>query len=105
MTTCTRINDDALAQASIQLIGGLSDINIVWVYKYHMSYDFYTSIAPEGNNGCYGGNMYNSYMYVIFNDGVNTQKSYPFEGIVRNRYPNLFTLAVTMTSVSVATGL
>lgn len=49
---------------------------------------------PEGNNGCNGGNMYNSYMYVIFNDGVNTEKSYPFEGIVCNKKyaPNLFTL-------------
>ena len=42
----------------------------------------FSYLVPEGNNGCNGGNMYNSYMYVIFNDGVNTDKSYPFEGIV-----------------------
>ena len=46
---------------------------------------FFMHTVPEGNNGCNGGNMYNSYMYVIFNDGVNTEKSYPFEGIVCNK--------------------
>ncbi len=45
----------------------------------------FSHTVPEGNNGCNGGNMYNSYMYVIFNDGVNTEKSYPFEGIVCNK--------------------
>ena len=52
----------------------------------------FSHTVPEGNNGCNGGNMYNSYMYVIFNDGVNTEKAYPFEGIVCNKKPNLFTL-------------
>ena len=59
--------------------------------------------VPEGNNGCNGGNMYNSYMYVIFNDGVNTEKIYPFEGIVRPFFVHtiLFTLNVALTFTAV----
>ncbi|XP_064383110.1 procathepsin L-like isoform X2 [Halichondria panicea] len=36
---------------------------------------------PEGNNACYGGNMYNTFMYIVFNDGVNTEEYYPYKGV------------------------
>ena len=39
-------------------------------------------VVPEGNNGCQGGNMYNSFMYIIFNDGINSEKSYKYQGMV-----------------------
>jgi len=39
-----------------------------------------------GNHGCQGGNMYNTYLYIIANEGVETAKLYPFQGKVgRNR--------------------
>ena len=52
----------------------------------------FSHAVPEGNNGCNGGNMYNSYMYVIFNDGVNTDRTYPYEGIVCHTHRVMFTL-------------
>ncbi|CAI8032375.1 Cathepsin L-like, partial [Geodia barretti] len=36
--------------------------------------------VPYGNHGCQGGNMYNSFLYVVSNDGVDTADSYPFKG-------------------------
>lgn len=41
-----------------------------------------THAVPEGNNGCKGGNMYNSFMYIIFNDGIDTSSSYSYQGKV-----------------------
>ena len=41
--------------------------------------------VPEGNNGCNGGNMYNSFMYIIFNDGVDKELGYPYEGTVSSK--------------------
>ena len=39
--------------------------------------------VPYGNFGCSGGNMYNSYMYVIANEGVDTEKWYSYNSRVR----------------------
>ena len=44
-----------------------------------------TPTVPEGNNGCNGGNMYNSFMYIIFNDGVDKELGYPYEGTVSSK--------------------
>nr|ACU86976.1 silicatein-like protein [Aulosaccus sp. GV-2009] len=35
---------------------------------------------PYGNYGCSGGNHYNSFMYVIANDGIDKQSSYTYKG-------------------------
>lgn len=39
--------------------------------------------VTEGNNGCNGGDMFNSFMYIIFNDGIDTARSYSYVGKVR----------------------
>ena len=31
-----------------------------------------------GNHGCHGGNMYNTFQYIIANEGITTEVSYPF---------------------------
>lgn len=43
---------------------------------------FLTHTVPEGNHGCNGGNMYNSFMYVIDNEGIDTADGYPYQAIV-----------------------
>ena len=45
------------------------------------------SAVPYGNHGCQGGNMYNSFLYVVSNDGVDTADSYPFKGKVELATP------------------
>ena len=43
----------------------------------------YLPAVPYGNHGCQGGNMYNTFLYIVSNDGVCTADSYPFKGKVR----------------------
>ena len=40
----------------------------------------------QGNNGCSGGNMFNSFMYIIDNEGIATSSAYPYQAIVRLDY-------------------
>lgn len=37
--------------------------------------------VPEGNTGCHGGNMYNSFMYIVFNDGIERERNYHYQGM------------------------
>ena len=46
-------------------------------------------IVPYGNHGCQGGNMYDSFLYIVANEGIDTSSSYPYKGKVAtaiNRY-------------------
>ena len=40
--------------------------------------------GAHSNNGCNGGNMYNSFMYIIDNEGIDTSPAYPYQGMVRH---------------------
>ena len=39
-------------------------------------------VVPYGNYGCSGGNVFNTFTYVIANAGVDTEGSYPYIGRV-----------------------
>ena len=43
----------------------------------------YILIVPYGNHACSCGDVYNSYLYVIDNDGVDTEYGYPYTANVR----------------------
>lgn len=34
--------------------------------------------VPYGNYGCRGGNMYNAFQYIVSNDGIDCEDSYPY---------------------------
>ena len=40
-------------------------------------------IVPYGNHGCQGGNVHKVYEYVVDNQGIDTEASYPYKGRVR----------------------
>ena len=44
-----------------------------------------TFVVAYGNRGCKGGNMYDAYLYIIANDGIDTESSYTYGGQVRSR--------------------
>ena len=38
--------------------------------------------VPYGNVGCKRGNMYDAFLYIVANDGVDTSSAYPYQGQV-----------------------
>ena len=52
--------------------------------------------VPEGNHGCNGGNMYNSFMYVIDNEGIDTADGYPYQAIVSDALTTILSLSVLL---------
>ena len=50
--------------------------------RYYSIYVFSVHIVPYGNLGCKGGNMYDAFLYVVANDGVDTSSAYAFQGKV-----------------------
>ena len=43
-------------------------------------------VVPYGNHGCKGGNMYDAFLYIVANDGIDTASSYPYGGKVGYRH-------------------
>lgn len=39
---------------------------------------FTVILVPYGNYGCRGGNMHNAYQYIISNEGIDSDDSYPY---------------------------
>ena len=37
-----------------------------------------------GNHGCQGGNMHSTFLFIVANDGLDTEKSYAYSGKVDN---------------------
>ena len=38
--------------------------------------------VPYGNHGCKGGDMYNTFLYIVTNEGIDLSTAYPFQGKV-----------------------
>ena len=51
-------------------------------------------VVPYGNHGCQGGNVHNVYNYVVDNQGIDTEASYPYKGKV---HCSSYTLAIHET--------
>ncbi len=45
-------------------------------------FSLYCTTVPYGNLGCNGGNVYDAFLYVIANAGIDTNSYYPYEGRV-----------------------
>ena len=41
-----------------------------------------------GNHGCNGGNMYNAFKYIVSNDGIDSENSYPYREYVSALHAN-----------------
>ena len=53
-----------------------------------INYFLLSNTVPYGNHGCNGGNMYNTYQYVVGNEGVDSQISYSYKARVNNNNNN-----------------
>lgn len=44
---------------------------------------------PYGNDGCNGGMQELAFVYIHYNKGIDTEKSYPYEGEVGYSHSNI----------------
>ena len=50
---------------------------------------------PYGNHGCRGGDVHTAFLYVIQNDGVDTEYAYRYEAKVKKYLNTLLLLRCT----------
>ena len=48
----------------------------------HYVHVSFPNVVPYGNLGCKGGNMYDAFLYIVANDGIDTSSAYPYKGKV-----------------------
>jgi len=60
----------------------MQDTYIILPLHFSLTSPITFSAVPYGNHGCHGGNMYDAFLYVISNEGVDKESSYAFRGKV-----------------------
>ena len=67
---------------SVNRISSTAQVPQVLVYPRYDNRITYCTV-PYGNYGCRGGNMYDAFLYIVANEGIDTSDSYPYKGKVQ----------------------
>ena len=82
----TTLSEQNIIDCSGEYIYCISQLPLLFIVQVFISdlysLSSYISLVSYGNHGCHGGNMYNTYQYIISNEGVNTEGLYPFNAKV-----------------------